>query len=123
ITDPDRRERACDWWLPLEASLRFGEVHAPASLRLRTAPQEIDWLRKICLNRVNTMTAAFDHDGQTISQLIDSCWKAEHGFRSASERVANRGLKTLLSIYARQSSRFAEELRDFAAGKPGALGS
>jgi hypothetical protein len=62
------------------------------------------------------MTAALDNSLQTISRLIDSCWRSEDSFRGASAAVTNSALKRLFAIYAQQRGRFAEELSSFTPG-------
>lgn len=58
------------------------------------------------------MTAEADTATEVVEQLIISCRKTHEGFRCAAEAVKDDNLKRLLSIYAQQRTRFAEELRE-----------
>src|SRR5688572_30726918 len=59
------------------------------------------------------MTATVDQKTTLVSQLINSCYKAENGYRSAADSVEDATLKRLFEIYAQQRIRFAEELREY----------
>lgn len=61
------------------------------------------------------MTVAIDQSSQIVRQLIDSCYEAHEGYRSAAEAVSDGTLKRLFGIYAQQRTRFAEELREYTS--------
>ena len=59
------------------------------------------------------MTATIDSKTRLVSQLINSCYKAQEGYRSAATAVEDETLRKLFQIYAQQRTRFAEELRQY----------
>lgn len=59
------------------------------------------------------MTASLDSGTEVVQKLISSCRDTQEGFRSAARAVKDDNLKRLLSIYAQQRTRFAEELREY----------
>ena len=59
------------------------------------------------------MTATADTKSMLVSQLINSCYRTQDGYRSAATAVDDQSLKRLFEIYAQQRTRFAEELRDY----------
>ena len=59
------------------------------------------------------MTAVADQKTKLVSQLINSCYKAQEGFRTAASSVEDQTLRRLFEIYAQQRTRFAEELREY----------
>jgi hypothetical protein len=48
-----------------------------------------------------------------VSQLINSCYKAQEGYRWAADAADDENLKRLFEIYALQRTRFAQELREY----------
>ncbi|HEX7860539.1 MAG TPA: DUF2383 domain-containing protein [Verrucomicrobiae bacterium] len=59
------------------------------------------------------MTATIDTKTMLVSQLINSCYTTQQGYRSAASAVEDQTLKRLFEIYAQQRTRFAEELRQY----------
>jgi hypothetical protein len=47
-----------------------------------------------------------------VKELIRSCHQAQQGFQIAAEAVQDESAKRLLSIYAHQRTRFAQELKE-----------
>jgi uncharacterized protein (TIGR02284 family) len=62
---------------------------------------------------------AIDQSSWLMRQLIDSCHQAHAGFQCAAEAVDDSTLKHLFGIYARQRTRFAQELSEHVAGASG----
>jgi hypothetical protein len=59
------------------------------------------------------MTAVSDQKTRVVSQLINSCYRAQDGYRTAASTVEDQTLRRLFEIYAQQRTRFAEELREY----------
>lgn len=62
----------------------------------------------------------------TLNDLIETCKDGEDGFRTAAERVADAGLRTLFHTYERQRAQFAAELQEIVerlGGSPEKSGS
>jgi hypothetical protein len=60
------------------------------------------------------MTATLDHyKSKLLSELINSCFKGQDGYRTAAGIVEDITLKRLFEIYAQQRTRFAQELMDY----------
>src|SRR5687768_2253544 len=59
------------------------------------------------------MTAATDQRATLVSQLINSCYRAQDSYRTAASLVEEKTLRRLFEIYAQQRTRFAEELREY----------
>lgn len=53
---------------------------------------------------------------QTLNSLIEICKDGQDGFRDASENIKHADLKTLLSSYSLQRSKFAGELQQVVIG-------
>jgi uncharacterized protein (TIGR02284 family) len=53
---------------------------------------------------------------QTLNSLIEICKDGQDGFRDASENIKHADLKTLLSGYSLQRSKFAGELQQLVIG-------
>ena len=59
------------------------------------------------------MTAVTDQKTRLVSQLINSCYRAQDGYKTAASTVEDHTLRRLFEIYAQQRTRFAEELREY----------
>jgi hypothetical protein len=59
------------------------------------------------------MTAVANQKTRLVSQLINSCYRAQDGYRTAASTVEDQTLRRLFVIYAQQRTRFAEELREY----------
>jgi hypothetical protein len=57
-------------------------------------------------------TRATTIPGDLVKELIRSCHQAQQSFQTAAEAVQDESAKRLLSIYAHQRTRFAEELKE-----------
>jgi hypothetical protein len=60
-----------------------------------------------------------DQSSWLMRQLIDSCHQAHEGFQSAAEAMDDSTLKHLFGIYARQRTRFAQELSEHIVDSSG----